>query len=115
MPDITPNHPAVEALARELAQLDAGDPWPSNDDLGGHHILGTRGDEYRFAMLEEARAVLNAALPHLIADDLRNTPAGKQLMAEAWEEGAEAGERDYVTALDPGHECIPNPYRKDDA
>ena len=70
MTDLTPNHPAVEALARELAQLDAGDPWPSNDDLGGHHILGTRDDEYRFAMLEEARAVLNTVLPHLTADDL---------------------------------------------
>ena len=84
MPDITPNHPAVEAAARELAQLDAGDPWPSNDDLGGHHILGTRDDEYRFAMLEEARAVLNTVLPHLTADDLRNTPAGRELMAEGW-------------------------------
>ena len=115
MTDLTPNHPAVEALARELAQLDDGEPWPSNDELGGHHILGTRDDEYRFAMLEEARAVLNAVLPHLTADDLRNTPAGKHLMAEAWDQGAEAGERDYVTALDPGHECIPNPYRKDDA
>ena len=78
MTDLTPNHPAVEALARELAQLDDGEPWPSNDELGGHHILGTRDDEYRFAMLEEARAVLNAVLPHLTADDLRNTPAGKQ-------------------------------------
>ena len=84
-PDITPNHPAVEAAARELAQLDAGDPWPSNDDLGGHHILGTRDDEYRFAMLEEARAVLNTVLPHLTADDLRHTPAGRQLMAEGWD------------------------------
>lgn len=70
MTDLTPNHPAVEALARELAQLDDGEPWPSNDELGGHHILGTRDDEYRFAMLEEARAVLNAVLPHLTADDL---------------------------------------------
>ena len=70
MTDLTPNHPAVGALARELAQLDDGEPWPSNDELGGHHILGTRDDEYRFAMLEEARAVLNAVLPHLTADDL---------------------------------------------
>ena len=85
MTDLTPNHPAVEAAARELAQLDAGDPWPSNDDLGGHHILGTRDDEYRFAMLEEARAVLNTVLPHLTADDLRHTPAGRQLMAEGWD------------------------------
>ena len=29
------DHPAVEALARQLAQLDDGEPWPSNDELGG--------------------------------------------------------------------------------
>ena len=105
---LTPNHPAVEALARELAQLDAGDPWPSNDDLGGHHILGTRDDEYRFAMLEEARAVLNAALPHLTADDLRDTPVVRMLMAEAWDEGARfaQGGRVYNNS---------NPYLEDDA
>ena len=72
MKRINLNHPAVEALARELAQLDAGEPWPSNDELGGHHILGTRDDEYRFAMLEEAREVLDAVLPHLAVDDLPN-------------------------------------------
>ena len=66
------DHPAVEALARQLAQLDDGEPWPSNDELGGHHILGTRDDEYRYAMLEEAREVLNAVLPHLAVDDLPN-------------------------------------------
>ena len=36
----------------------------------------------------------------------------RALKAEAWDQGAEAGERDYATALDPGHECIPNPYRE---
>ena len=91
MTDITPNHPAVEAAARELAQLDAGDPWPSNDDLGGHHILGTRDDEYRFAMLEEARAVLNTVLPHLTADDLRNTDAAEEIRTEGWLQGWAAG------------------------
>ena len=59
--------------------------------------------------------VLAAVLPHLTADDLRDTPAGRALMAEGWDQGAEAGERDYATALDPGHECIPNPYRKGNA
>ncbi|MCV7688150.1 hypothetical protein M3C66_009955 [Micrococcus luteus] len=33
----------------------------------------------------DARAVLTAALPHLTADDLRNTPAGRKLMAEGWD------------------------------
>ena len=102
MTDLTPNHPAVEALARELAQLDAGDPWPSNDDLGGHHILGTRDDEYRFAMLEEAREVLNAALPHLDADDLRNTDAAEEIRTEGWLQGWAAG-RD----LDGDEDAIP--------
>ena len=112
MTDLTPNHPAVEALARELAQLDDGEPWPSNDELGGHHILGTRDDEYRFAMLEEARAVLNAVLPHLTADDLRTTPAGRQLMAEGWEAGWDAGMKDAESSAGLG---TANPYLEGDA
>ena len=116
MTDLTPNHPAVGALARELAQLDDGEPWPSNDELGGHHILGTRDDEYRFAMLEEARAVLNAVLPHLTADDLRNTPAGRKLMAEGWDQGWR-DRRQYDQDID--WRTIPvtdtNPYLEADA
>ena len=103
---LTPNHPAVEAAARsayERAWCCENEPWSEVDDL--------ERDEWR---ADEAHS-LTAALPHLTADDLRNTPAGRALMAEAWDQGAEAGERDYATALDPGHECIPNPYRKGDA
>lgn len=106
MTDLTPNHPAVEAASRnayERAWGNEREPWSEVDDL--------ERDEWR---ADQAHS-LSAALPHLTADDLRNTPAGRKLMAEAWDQGAEAGERDYVTALDPGHECIPNPYRKDDA
>ena len=54
-------------------------------------------------------------LDNLHRISLRDTTAGRALMAEAWDQGAEAGERDYATALDPDHECIPNPYRKADA
>ena len=128
MTDLTPNHPAVEALARELAQLDAGDPWPSNDDLGGHHILGTRDDEYRFAMLEEAREVLNATLPHLDAEDLRDTPAGRALRAEGWRAALAQldalaqsydDKGDHLMAGDlrfvHGRIARHNPYRKADA
>ena len=88
---LTPNHPAVDAA-----------------------LLVVYGQRDETCAPEMADA-LNAALPHLTADDLRDTPAGRALMAEAWDQGAEAGERDYATALDPGHECIPNPYREDNA
>ena len=135
MTDLTPNHPAVEAANMGVQKWLSGD-GPFDDDPA--------------RLARDMTAVcINAALPHLTADDLRdtdaaeeirtegwmqgwaagrdldgdedatpylrNTPAGRNLMAEAWEEGAEAGERDYATALDPGHECIPNPYRKADA
>ena len=80
---------------------------------------GAEGMEYPHT--PTAHDAIVAALPHLESATpenlarLRDTPAGRALMAEAWEEGAEAGERDYVTALDPDHKCIPNPYREDDA
>lgn len=51
----------VEAAARALAGLEPGEDWPTNEELGGHPILGTRDDEYRFGMREEARDVLEAA------------------------------------------------------
>ena len=54
------NHPAVEA--------------------------GAEGMEYPH--IPTAHDAITAALPHLTADDLRDTPAGRELMAEAWQEGA---------------------------
>ena len=49
--------------------------------------------------------VLNAALPHLTADDLRDTPAGQALMAEAWDAA-------WKRAWGPAAcELTPNPYR----
>ena len=58
MPDITPNHPAVEAAARsayERAWCGENEPWSEVDDL--------ERDEWR---ADEAHA-LTAALPHLTA------------------------------------------------
>mgnify|MGYP007088349807 CR=1 FL=1 len=78
MTDLTPNHPAVEAAARaahERAWCGESEPWAEVDDL--------ERDEWR---ADEAHS-LTAALPHLTADDLRNTPAGRKLMAEAWDQG----------------------------
>lgn len=66
-PDITPNHPAVEALADAIYRA----------------LSGQYGD-FGTPSKGEAYAALTAALPHLTADDLRATPAGQALMAEAW-------------------------------
>ena len=76
---------------------------------------------------QRMRAAITAALPHLTADDLRNTPAGKQLMAEAWDQGAADNERGWqhvyaghdIDPDDPLAICqtcgTPNPYREGDA
>ena len=104
---LTPNHPAVEAAARsayERAWCGENEPWSEVDDL--------ERDEWR---ADEAHS-LTAALPHLTADDLRNTPAGQELMAEGWDQGWR-DRRQYDQDVD--WRTIPvtdtNPYRKDDA
>ena len=48
-----------EAVARALAQMEPGEDWPTNEALGGGPT-GTRDDEYRWAMNEEATAALAA-------------------------------------------------------
>ena len=76
MTDLTPDHPAVEAANTGVQEWLAGD-GPFNDD------------PVRLAR-DMTTVCVTAALPHLTADDLRNTPAGRKLMAEAWEDGAQA-------------------------
>ena len=104
---LTPNHPAVEAAARsayERAWCGENEPWSEVDDL--------ERDEWR---ADEAHS-LTAALPHLIADDLRDTPVVRMLMAEGWDQGWR-DRRQYDQDVD--WRTIPvtdtNPYRKDDA
>lgn len=93
------NHPAVEAAAR--AECDTvGADW---DDL-------TNQDKplYRRIALHS----LTAALPLLesATEDnlarLRDTPAGKQLLAEGWKRGYQDRQNDYGAA-----DVTPNPYR----
>lgn len=55
---------AVEAAARALAMLEPGEEWPTNEALGGS-LTGTRDDEYRREMFDQARDALAAALPHI--------------------------------------------------
>ena len=63
MTDLTPNHPAVKAMI--ATRMDVG------------------------CASDKAAARLTAALPHLTADDLRDTPAGREIAAEAWDECAD--------------------------
>ena len=64
MTDLTPNHPAVDAADRAATR------WMEDRELETD--------------LDGTAYMLTAALPHLTADDLRDTPAGRELMAEAW-------------------------------
>lgn len=107
MTDLTPNHPAVEAAHT------ASQAWM--DDVA----CKLPRDEMVY--------ILSAALPHLTADDLRDTPAGHALMAEAWDQGAADNERGWqhvyaghdIDPDDPLAICqtcgTPNPYREGDA
>lgn len=52
---------AVERMARAWACLDPGEPWPTNEELGGG-LTGTRDDEYRHECMDRARAALDALL-----------------------------------------------------
>jgi len=99
MTDLTPNHPAVEAVAREIYVHDA----PSNDPQTWPPTPTALADDYRGAAL----AALSAALPHLTADDLRNTPAGRELMAEAWDQGVADNERGWEHVY-AGHDIDPD-------
>lgn len=92
------NHPAVEALADAIY-------WALSGQYGD---FGTPSKG-------EAHAALTAALPHLTADDLRNTPPGRALMAEAWEEGALHQARGSAETRRVLASALPNPYRKADA
>jgi hypothetical protein len=51
---------AVEAAARALAELAPDEEWPTNEALGGNPT-GTRDDEYRAALLDDARNAVAAA------------------------------------------------------
>ena len=130
MPYLTPNHPAVEAAARsayERAWCGENEPWNEVDDL--------ERDEWRADEAHSPTAALPhltaddlrhtdaaeeirtegwlqgwAAGRGLDGDEdatpyLRNTPAGRALMAEGWEAG--------VAQFARYGDVDPNPYRKE--
>ena len=82
----------IERAARAHASIEPGGDWPTNVALGGN-LTGTRGDEYRAGMREQAEEVLAAVLPDLLAD--------------AWDDGHAA----CIEAHGRIKPMRPNPYR----
>ena len=83
MTDLTPNHPAVEAAARAMhaAYERRAERWEAFYTRTPWEAIG---EDSQAEFIGYVHQPLNAALPHLTADDLRATPAGQALMAEAW-------------------------------
>ena len=130
MSDLTPNHPAVEAARHALAADDENGCMIEQHEINGMwtclaHGVSADGPEMCWYVRDMPPIVLNAALPHLTADDLRNTPAGRELMAEAWDQGVADNERGWehvyaghdIDPDDPLAICqtcgTPNPYQAD--
>ena len=81
-PDLTPDHPAVDAAERAATR------WMEDRELETD--------------LDGTVYMLTAALPHLTADDLRDTDAAEEIRTEGWLQGWAAG-RD----LDGDEDAIP--------
>ena len=90
MTDLKPDHPAVRAANMGVQEWLAGDGPFDDDPVRLAHDM--------------TAACITAALPHLTADDLRDTDAGRALMAEAWEAG--------VAQFARYGDVDANPYRK---
>lgn len=105
MPDLNRYHPAVEAASKAW-----GDSAPTTTAMWAG-MSEHRRDLVRGRMAE----AFKGALPYLTADDLRGTPAGQALMAEAWEEGALHQMRGSAETRRVLASALPNPYRKDNA
>ena len=87
------NHPAVEAARRSLAADDENGCMIEQHEGNGMwtclaHGVSADGPDMCWYVRDMPPIVLNAAREHYTADDLRDTPAGRELMAEALEDEA---------------------------
>ena len=89
MTDLTPDHPAVRAANMGVQEWLAGDGPFDDDPVRLAHDM--------------TAACITAALPHLTADDLRDTPAGQALIAEGrgWTPTTERDRRALAILNDP--------------
>ena len=85
------NHPAVEAARRALASDETNGCMIEQHEGNGMwtcfaHGVSADGPDMCWYVRDMPLVVLTAAIPHLTADDLRDTPVGRALLAEAWDE-----------------------------
>ena len=83
------NHPAVEAARRALANDETNGCMIEQHEGNGMwtclaHGVSADGPDMCWYVRDMPPIVLNAAREHYTADDLRDTPAGRELMAETW-------------------------------
>ena len=88
MTELTPDHPAVRAANMGFQEWLAGDGPFDDDPVRLAHDM--------------TAACITAALPHLTADDLRDTDVAEEIRTEGWLQGWAAG-RD----LDGDEDAIP--------
>ena len=77
MTDLTPDHPAVRAANMGVQEWLAGDGPFDDDPVRLAHDM--------------TAACITAALPHLTAEDLRDTDAAEEIRTEGWLQGWAAG------------------------
>ena len=101
------NHPAVEAARRALANDDENGCMIEQHEVNGMwtclaHGMSADGPEMCWYVRDMPPIALTAALPHLTADDLRDTDVAEEIRTEGWLQGWAAG-RD----LDGDEDAIP--------
>ena len=89
MTDLKPDHPAVRAANMGVQEWLAGDGPFDDDPVRLAHDM--------------TAACITAAIPHLDADDLRDTDVAEEIRTEGWLQGWAAG-RD----LDGDEDAIPH-------
>ena len=116
------NHPAAEAARRALANDETNGCMIEQHEGNGMwtclaHGVSADGPDMCWYVRDMPVIALTAALPNLTSNDLRDTPAGRELMAEGWEAAcrkvihmawADSSDAEYLA--DEG-----NPYREGDA
>lgn len=109
-----PDHPAVEAAIQACAEHGLDNEGNSPHSWKCEHP--DRYPGYCNCATELSTHVLVSALPHLTSNTednlarLRDTPVGRELMAEGWDGGLHRG---YDDGIEQAETTPPNPYRKE--
>ena len=90
MTNVPASHPAVEAAARAMhaAYERRAERWEA---FYTRTPWETIGEDSQAEFTGYVHQPLNAALPHLTADDLRHTDAAEEIRTEGWQQGWAAG------------------------